>query len=65
MGFVVNRLNVSITGSRGPRAGGTSPPWPELVITLMLVAVGFALFGLAVKHLPVYPREEALVPMRT
>ena len=29
------------------------------MITLMLVALGFAPFGLAVKHLPVYPREDA------
>jgi Ni/Fe-hydrogenase subunit HybB-like protein len=65
MGFVVNRLNVSITGLEGAQGGSYLPAVPELVITLMLVALGFALFGLAVKYLAVYPREEALVPMRT
>ena len=34
------------------------PAWPEYLVTLMLVAIGFAVFGLAVKYLPVYPREE-------
>ncbi len=65
MGFVVNRLNVSITGLEGAQGGRNVPALPELVITLMLVALGFGLFGLAVKYLAVYPREEALVPMRT
>jgi Ni/Fe-hydrogenase subunit HybB-like protein len=65
MGFVVNRLNVSITGLEGAQGGRYVPALPELVITLMLVALGFGLFGLAVKYLAVYPREEALVPMRT
>ena len=54
-GFVVNRLNVSITGLEGAQGGHYVPAIPEVVITLMLVAVGFAAFGLAVKHLPVLP----------
>ncbi|MFI5008260.1 MAG: Ni/Fe-hydrogenase cytochrome b subunit, partial [Solirubrobacterales bacterium] len=59
MGFVVNRLNVSLTGLEGALGGHYVPAVPEVVATLMLVAVGFALFGLAVKHLPVFPREDA------
>jgi Ni/Fe-hydrogenase subunit HybB-like protein len=58
VGFVVNRLNVSITGLEGAQGAHYVPALPEYLATLMLVAVGFALFGLAVKHLPVYPREE-------
>jgi Ni/Fe-hydrogenase subunit HybB-like protein len=58
MGFVVNRLNVSITGFEAAQGGHYVPAWSELVLTLMLVAVGFAAFGLAVRHLPVYPREK-------
>ncbi len=55
LGFVANRLNVSITGLE--RSAGVSyvPAWPEFVITLMLVGVGFGLFRLAVTYLPVYP----------
>jgi Ni/Fe-hydrogenase subunit HybB-like protein len=64
MGFVVNRLNVSITGFEAALGGRYVPAWSELAVTLMLVALGFAAFGLAVRHLPVYPEEgeAALVP---
>lgn len=59
MGFVVNRLNVSLTGFEAAQGRSYSPAWSELVVTVMLVAVGFFLFGQAVKHLPVYPEERA------
>ena len=59
MGFVVNRLNVSITGFEAALGGHYVPAWSELAVTLMLVALGFAAFGLAVRHLPVYPEERA------
>jgi Ni/Fe-hydrogenase subunit HybB-like protein len=59
MGFVVNRLNVSITGFEATQGSHYVPAWSELAVTLMLVAVGFAAFGLAVRHLPVYPEERA------
>ena len=62
MGFVVNRLNVSITGLEGAQGTHYVPALPEYTVTLMLVAVGFALFGLAVKHLPVYPVKESAEP---
>jgi Ni/Fe-hydrogenase subunit HybB-like protein len=68
LGFVTNRLNVSITGLEAAQGGHYLPAVPEMVITLMLVAIGFALFGLAVKHLPVYPLEGtagALAPVKT
>jgi Ni/Fe-hydrogenase subunit HybB-like protein len=59
IGFVVNRLNVSLTGLEGALGERYVPAVPEVVVTLMLVAIGFALFGLAAKHLPVFAREEA------
>ena len=55
LGFVVNRLNVSITGFESAQGGHYVPAWSEFAITLMLVAVGFSAFSLAVKHLAVYP----------
>jgi hypothetical protein len=58
MGFVVSRLNVSITGLEGAMGGHYVPAVPEVLITLMLVAVGFTAFALAVKYLPVYHEEE-------
>jgi len=55
-GFIVHRMNVSVTGFEGAQGGHYLPAWSEVFITLMLVALGFGAFGLAVKHLPVYPR---------
>ena len=56
-GFVTNRLNVSVTGME--RGSGTQyvPKWTEIMITLSIVALGFAIFRWAVKHLPVFPEE--------
>ena len=58
LGFVTNRLNVSITGFERSAGATYVPAWPEYLITLMLVGVGFSLFRLAVTYLPVYPPEE-------
>jgi Ni/Fe-hydrogenase subunit HybB-like protein len=58
MGFVTNRLNVAITGFEAAQGERYVPAWSELAVTLMLVAIGFAAFGLAVRHLAVYPVEE-------
>jgi len=58
VGFVLGRLNVSITGFEASSGGGYFPSFLELSITVMLVVVGFITFGLAVKHLPVFgPRR--------
>jgi Ni/Fe-hydrogenase subunit HybB-like protein len=53
-GFVVNRLNIAVTGME--RASGVTyiPKWTEVVITLAIVAAGFAIFSLAAKHLPIF-----------
>ena len=55
LGFIMNRLNVSVTGFE--RASGThyTPTWMEVVISLGLVGIGFAVFALAVRQLPVFP----------
>ena len=59
MGFVVNRLNVSLTGFEAVQGRTYVPAWSELVVTVMLVALGFFAFGQAVKYLAVYPEESA------
>jgi len=58
LGFITNRMNVSITGFE--RSAGTHyfPKWTELAVTGAIIAAGFALFGLAVKYLPIFPAEE-------
>ncbi len=57
VGFVMNRLNVSVTGME--RAAGVRylPSWMEISISLGLVALGFAAFALAVRYLPIFPEH--------
>ena len=55
VGFVVNRLNVSVTGMEGAAGMQYVPSWMEVAVSLGLVALGFALFALAVHYLPVFP----------
>jgi len=57
-GFIVNRLNVSITGLEGAQGGRYAPTVAEGIITLMLVGIGIAAFGLAVRFLPVMGEVE-------
>jgi c(7)-type cytochrome triheme protein len=55
MGFVINRMNVAVTGMQGWARTPYFPSIYELAVTIALVVAGFALFGAAVKHLPVFP----------
>ncbi len=59
LGFVLHRMNVSITGMESTLRVGYFPAWTEVAVTLMIVALGFALFGLAARHLPVFGHEAA------
>jgi Ni/Fe-hydrogenase subunit HybB-like protein len=58
-GFLVNRLNVSVTGLE--RSSGTDyvPAFSEIAISLFLVALGFGAFGLMVRYFRVYPEAGA------
>jgi Ni/Fe-hydrogenase subunit HybB-like protein len=58
LGFITNRLNVSITGLESSAGVHYVPKWTELAITGAIIAAGFALFGLATKYLPIFPAEE-------
>ena len=62
MGFVTNRLNIAITGVENAVGGRYTPKWTEVVITAMFVALGFAIFGLVAKYLPIFPEEKAQLP---
>jgi Ni/Fe-hydrogenase subunit HybB-like protein len=68
-GFVMNRMNVAITGFEGAQGGRYVPSWEEVFMTLMVVALVFGGFGLAVKHLPVFPdvgagKAKAVAPVQ-
>jgi Ni/Fe-hydrogenase subunit HybB-like protein len=58
-GFVTNRLNVSITGIEATAGTSYIPKWTEISITLMIVALGFAIFRFAAKNLPIFSGEVA------
>lgn len=55
LGFVMNRINVAITGMDRSSGVNYFPSWTELAVTASIVGVGFLLFGLAVKYLDVFP----------
>jgi len=57
LGFVINRLNVSVTGMEGAAGLRYVPSWMEITVSLGLVALGFALFTLAVRYLPIFPES--------
>jgi Ni/Fe-hydrogenase subunit HybB-like protein len=58
LGFVTNRLNVAITGVENAVGGRYTPKWTEVVITAMFVALGFAIFGVVARYLPIFEEEE-------
>jgi len=56
-GFLLNRLNVSITGMEAFSGVHYFPRWTEVAVTLSIVGVGFLLFSLAVRYLNVFERQ--------
>ena len=60
LGFVMNRLNVSVTAFAASNGGGYFPTFPEFMVSAFMVALGFAAFSFAVKHLSIFPEEEPL-----
>jgi Ni/Fe-hydrogenase subunit HybB-like protein len=63
LGFVTNRLNVSITGIEASAGMKYIPKWTEYSITLSIIAMGFFIFAMAVKYLPVFPDEHEAEPV--
>ncbi len=58
VGFVMNRLNVAITGMESFAHANYFPSWMEISVTLMIVALGFWIFRLAVKNFSIFEPEE-------
>jgi Ni/Fe-hydrogenase subunit HybB-like protein len=58
LGFVTNRLNVAITGVENAVGARYSPKWTEVMITAMFVAMGFAIFAVTARFLPIFPVEK-------
>jgi Ni/Fe-hydrogenase subunit HybB-like protein len=53
-GFLLNRMNVSITGLEASARAHYFPKWTEVAVTLSLVGVGFLAFALAARYLEVF-----------
>ena len=58
LGFVANRMNVSITGMEASAGVHYFPKWTEMAVTASIVGIAFAIFALAVKYLPIFQTEE-------
>ncbi|MEX2117020.1 MAG: Ni/Fe-hydrogenase cytochrome b subunit [Bacteroidota bacterium] len=54
LGFIMNRMNLSVTALERYSGMNYFPSWMEVSVTLMVIALGFAAFRLAVKHLPIF-----------
>lgn len=70
LGFVLNRLNVAITGMEGAAGVQYIPRWTEVAITAAIVAFGVFVFTMAVKYLPIFhsvhppsKEREAVLPV--
>src|SRR5215472_10260255 len=58
LGFITNRLNVSVTGMESALGTNYIPKWSEITVTLAIIALGFAIFRFAARHLPVFSSPE-------
>jgi Ni/Fe-hydrogenase subunit HybB-like protein len=75
LGFIANRLNVTVTGLEASSGTHYVPKWSEVSVTLSMVALGFAVFRYFAQHFPIfeerrplrtpYPEEEAPVGLLT
>ena len=59
LGFVTNRLNVAMTSMETWIGHHYLPKWTEVSITLMICAMGFFCFSLAVNYLPIFEDEHS------
>jgi len=57
LGFITNRMNIAITGMETSAGQQYFPKWTEIVVTLAIVGVGFLIFALAVRYLPIFSHE--------
>jgi Ni/Fe-hydrogenase subunit HybB-like protein len=64
LGFITNRLNVAITGMEKGSGTHYVPRWTEVVVTLFICALGFALFRAVAQHLPVFEQQPKRVAAR-
>ncbi len=62
LGFVMNRLNVTVTGLLRGSHANYFPSFLEIMVTVLLVCLGFIIFSRAVRWFPIFseaPESEA------
>jgi Ni/Fe-hydrogenase subunit HybB-like protein len=59
LGFVLNRMNIGISGMEAWAGKSYFPSWMEIAVTLSIVVAGFVLFGFAAKYLPLFTHEQS------
>ena len=64
MGLMMNRLNVSITAMEFSTHANYVPKWPEVMITMMVIAGAVVVFRLCALYLDVFPRPAKAEPER-
>lgn len=57
-GFIMNRMNIAITGMEGWSGATYFPSLTEFTITAMIVTIGFIAFYYIAKYFPVFTHEE-------
>jgi Ni/Fe-hydrogenase subunit HybB-like protein len=60
LGFIVHRLNVSITSIEAATGQRYTPAVPEFLLSMGLVAIGMLAFFTACRYLPVFPEGCAI-----
>jgi Ni/Fe-hydrogenase subunit HybB-like protein len=60
VGFLLNRLNVSITSLTGSANYSYFPTVYEISITMMIVVIGMWVFGIIIKNFPVFQEHESI-----
>jgi Ni/Fe-hydrogenase subunit HybB-like protein len=62
LGFVMNRLNISITGMEAASGVRYLPSGMEIIVSVGLVATGMAVFAFAVRTFPIFPEGPVAHP---
>ena len=58
-GFVINRLNVSVTGMERAAGSHYVPSVMEITVSIALIGIAMAVFALASRFLPIFPESKA------
>lgn len=62
LGFVLNRMNITITGMEAWAGVPYFPSWMEITVTMAIVTGGFVVFSLAARYLPLFEHQPITEP---